>query len=135
MPSPRSSTTASAAAKVAADKVVLKQCNAEGRCLPHAPKAVVGGSGVTASVFLDNATYREYLFKTFGARVAEMETAAVAMVTHANSVRFIAFRSLSDLAGGGSATQNEIDTFDSLASINAAAFTLAFLEAYQPTRP
>jgi adenosylhomocysteine nucleosidase len=121
-----------AAARVAATKVKFQRCSPKGGCLSHDPKALVGGAGVTGSVFMDNATFREYLFKSFGARVVEMETAATAMVAHANNVRFIAFRSLSDLAGGGNAPQNEEETFDTLASSNAAAFTMAFLAAYQP---
>jgi adenosylhomocysteine nucleosidase len=121
-----------AAARIAAERVQFQRCSPKGGCLSHTPRALVGGAGVTGSVFMDNATFREYLFASFGARVVEMETAAVAMVTHANGVRFIAFRSLSDLAGGGNAPQNEEETFDTLASANAAAFTRAFLNAYQP---
>jgi adenosylhomocysteine nucleosidase len=121
-----------AAARVASGKVRFQRCSAKGGCLSHDPKALIGGAGVTGSVFMDNAKFREYLFKNFGARVVEMETAATAMVAHANDVRFIAFRSLSDLAGGGNALQNEEETFDTLASTNAAAFTMAFLEAYEP---
>lgn len=121
-----------AAARVAAQNVKFQRCSDKGGCLSHDPKVLVGGSGVTGSIFMDNANFREYLFKNFGAQVVEMETAATAMVAHANGVRFIAFRSLSDLAGGGNALQNEEETFDTLASTNAAAFTLAFLAAYQP---
>ena len=121
-----------AAAKLAADKAQFKTCTPEGNCLSHKPKAVVGGNGVTGSAFMGNAKYRQYLFKTFDARVVEKETAAVAMAAYSNGVRYIAFRSLSDLAGGGNATHNEEETFFALASENAAAFTLAFLEIYQP---
>ena len=39
-----------------------------------------------------------------------MESAAVAHVAYANRVPFIAFRSLSDLAGGGSGHENEMGT-------------------------
>lgn len=121
-----------AAAKLAAEKAQFKTCTPEGNCLSHKPKAVVGGNGVTGSAFMDNAKYRKYLHKTFQARVVEMETAAVAMAAYSNSVRYIAFRSLSDLAGGGNATHNEEETFFALASENAAALTLSFLEVYQP---
>ncbi|MEJ0023371.1 MAG: 5'-methylthioadenosine/S-adenosylhomocysteine nucleosidase [Alphaproteobacteria bacterium] len=121
-----------AAARLASDKVKFQRCTPKGDCLSHDPKALVGGAGVTGSVFMDNAKFREYLFTNFGARVVEMETAATAMVAYANNVRFIAFRSLSDLAGGGNAPQNEEETFGTLASSNAAAFTIAFLEAYHP---
>ena len=56
-----------------------------------------------------------------------METAAVAMVAHANGKPFIAFRSLSDLAGGGSG-ENEIRTFFELAADNSARVVIAFLK-------
>ena len=49
---------------------------------------------------VDNAELREWAYATFQARVLDMETAAVGHVAYANGVPFIAFRSLSDLAGG-----------------------------------
>ena len=45
----------------------------------------------------------QYVFETFKAQVLDMESAAVATVAYANGVPFIAFRSLSDLAGGNAA--------------------------------
>jgi adenosylhomocysteine nucleosidase len=56
-----------------------------------------------------------------------MESAAVAHVAYANGVPFIAFRSLSDLAGGGPG-ENEMGTFFQLASDNSAAFVREFLK-------
>jgi adenosylhomocysteine nucleosidase len=58
-----------------------------------------------------------------------METAAVAHVAYVNDVPFIAFRSLSDLAGGGPGA-NEIDIFFQLASDNSAEVVLTFLQAW-----
>ena len=58
-----------------------------------------------------------------------METAAAAMVAYANGVPFIAFRSLSDLAGGGPG-ENEIGTFFQIAAYNSSATTIAFLNAW-----
>jgi adenosylhomocysteine nucleosidase len=57
-----------------------------------------------------------------------MESAAVAHVAYVNGKPFIAFRSLSDLAGGGEG-ENEIGTFFQLASDNAAKVVRAFLKA------
>ncbi len=119
-----------AIAREAAAEVQLQRCAPSGQCLEEAPELVIGGNGVTGSVFLDNAAFREYLFATFDAKVVEMETAPIAMVAHANGVPFIAFRSLSDLAGGGDAEANEMDTFMDIAAINAAAVVMAFLERY-----
>lgn len=114
------------ARKVAAD-VALQRCAAD-KCLVHPPKVVVGGNGVSASVFLDNAAYRKYLRATFEARVVDMESAAVAHVALVNKTPFIAFRSLSDLAGGG-AGANEMHTFMALASDNSATVVKAFVKA------
>jgi adenosylhomocysteine nucleosidase len=114
------------ARKVAAS-VALQRCAAD-KCLVHPPKVVVGGNGVSASVFLDNAAYRKYLRATFEARVVDMESAAVAHVALVNKTPFIAFRSLSDLAGGG-AGANEMHTFMALASDNSATVVKAFVKA------
>jgi adenosylhomocysteine nucleosidase len=46
-----------------------------------------------------------------------------------NRVPFIAFRTLSDLAGGGEG-QNEMSVFFKLAADNSAAAVLAYLQAY-----
>jgi adenosylhomocysteine nucleosidase len=55
-----------------------------------------------------------------------METAAVAAVAFVNTVPFIGFRSLSDLAGG-SAGDNGMETFMGLGSASAAAALEGFL--------
>jgi len=97
--------------------------------LSHKPKVVVGGNGVSGSTFVDNAAYREWVWKTFQADALDMESAAVAHVAYVNDVPFIAFRSLSDLAGGGPG-ENEVNTFFRLAANNSAAVVLAFLERW-----
>jgi len=97
-------------------------------CLAHAPKLVVGGTGVSAGVFADNAEFRDYLFTAWKARVLDMESAAVAQVAYANNVPVIVFRSLSDLAGGD-AGANQMDTFMTLASVNSADVVRAFVAA------
>ena len=90
----------------------------------------MGGSGVSGQAFVDNAAFRDYSFRTFDANVLDMETAASAMVAYSNAVPFIAFRSLSDLAGGGQG-ENEIATFFKIAADNAAKVLLAFLSAWK----
>lgn len=117
-----------AVAKSVAGSVVLKNCTPEQKCLAHKPKIVVGGHGVSGQAFVDNAAFREYAFKTFNANVLDMESAATAHVAYANKVPFIAFRSLSDLAGGGEGA-NQMGTFLQLASDNSAAFVRAFIKA------
>ena len=103
-----------AAARAAAAKVELERCTVTDRCLQQVPEVVVGGPGVSGGAFIDNAAFREYAFETFGARVLDMESAAVAHVAYANGVPFIAVRSLSDLAGG--AGENQMEVFLGLAA-------------------
>jgi adenosylhomocysteine nucleosidase len=105
----------------------LKDCTPDHKCLLHKPKVVVGGHGVSGQAFVDNAAFREYVRKTFDANVIDMESASAAHVAYANKIPFIAFRSLSDLAGGGSAA-NEMGTFLQLAADNSAALVREFLK-------
>lgn len=115
------------ARKVAAE-TDLAACNAENACLSQPPQIRVGGNGVSGSAFVDNAGLREWIFATFEAQVVDMESAAVAQVAWANQVPFIAFRSLSDLAGGGEG-ENEMGVFMSLAAENSALLVRRFLAA------
>ncbi len=117
-----------ATAQTVAASMDLEACVAENQCLGTPPKIVVGGSGVSGSAFVDNTAFREYVFDTFGAKVLDMETAAVAHVAFNNGVPFIAFRSLSDLAGG-SEEANEMGTFMGLAASNSAAVMTALVKA------
>lgn len=110
--------------------VELLSCKAS-QCLTRQPELRVGGNGVSGQAFVDNAAFREYAFKTFQANVLDMETAAVGMVAYSNGVPYIAFRSLSDLAGGGEGA-NEMGTFFSIAADNSARVLLAFLAAWKP---
>ena len=116
-----------AVARTVAGNVTLKRCIAD-RCLAKPPRVIVGGNGVSGPAFVDNKELREWAFSTFQARVLDMETAAVGHVAYVNKTPFIAFRSLSDLAGGDPG-QNQARTFFQLASDNSAAVVLAFLNA------
>jgi adenosylhomocysteine nucleosidase len=117
-----------AVAEEVAGATTLEDCDATGACLSQPPRVVVGGRGVSGQAFVDNAAFREWTHGTFDAQVLDMESAAVAHVAYANGVPFIAFRSLSDLAGGGEGA-NEMGTFMGLASANSAAVVTAFLAA------
>lgn len=116
-----------ATARDVAAKVRLKRCAAE-RCLAKEPRVVVGGNGVSGQSFVDNAAVRTWAHDAFGARVLDMESAAVAQVAYVNETPFIAFRSLSDLAGGDPG-QNQALTFFQLASDNSATVVRAFIAA------
>jgi len=93
----------------------------------------VGGNGVSGPTFVDNAAYRKWVWDTFQADALDMETAAVAHVADVNRVPYIAFRSLSDLAGGGPG-ENELPTFFQLAAENSAGVVMAFLEEWAAGR-
>jgi adenosylhomocysteine nucleosidase len=97
-------------------------------CLPHAPKIVIGGTGVSAGVYADNAAFRTYLATAWKARVLDMESAAVIQVAFANEVPAIVFRSVSDLAGGD-ASHNMEDMFERLAAVNSARVVRSFVAA------
>ena len=104
----------------------------EKQCVRQQPRLLVGGRGVSATVFLANAQYRIYLHEVLEAQTFEMETAALAHVAHANGVPYIALRSLSDLAGAEGFDEDVGALFSSgLAEANEAKVTLAFLEAWQ----
>lgn len=93
------------------------------------PAISVGGVCASGDQFVDQRELREYLFRTFKARIVDMETSAFLQVCNANAVSCLANRSSSDLAGGsGSSTAvAEIRQFFQVAADNAAAMTMAEL--------
>lgn len=111
-----------AAARRAIEKLGPVKGERTGRTL----RIEVGGAGVTGSVFLDNAAYREHVFKTWGARCTDMETAAYAQVCYTNEIPFLAIRALSDLAGGQTG-KNVIDDNEYTSSVNAVRVLRAVL--------
>lgn len=115
-------------ARGVAEDIGLQDCDDDSNCLTDPPQVVIAEHGVSGSAFVDNAAFREWVFDTFDASVLDMETAAIAHVALANDAPFIAFRSLSDLAGGGD-EDNEMQTFMSLAANNSAELVTAFLSA------
>ena len=117
-----------ATARQVSRTVRLSRCTDSGECLAHEPQVVIGGNGVSGPTFVDNATFREWAWRSFHADALDMETAAVAIVAYENRVPYVAFRSLSDLAGGG-AGQNESRIFGRLAADNSAALVIAYLKA------
>ena len=99
------------------------------------PRFEVGGRGVSCTAFVANADYHAYLHNALGAHVTDMETAAFAHVAYANQRPFIAFRSLSDIAGGDHSADVGAFFSSGLAEANASAVTLAFLEAWSREAP
>lgn len=79
----------------------------------------VGGTGVAGAVFLDNAPYREWLFRVWRARCTDMESTALAHVAWSNRTPVLIVRGLSDLAGGQHGA-NPIDANEATVSAIAA---------------
>ncbi|XP_052156769.1 bark storage protein A-like [Oryza glaberrima] len=96
-------------------------------CLARAPAVARVERGCSASVFVDNAAYRQFLRSRLGVTPIDMESAAVVLVAAQQGAPFIAIRSLSDLAGGGSAESNEAGVFAALAAQNAVAVAVKFI--------
>eukprot|EP00934_Nitzschia_sp_Nitz4_P000995 Nitzschia sp. Nitz4//scaffold294_size23022//440//2738//NITZ4_008511-RA/size23022-augustus-gene-0.17-mRNA-1//1//CDS//3329546214//995//frame0 len=96
--------------------------------LDYTPRVVAGGNGVAGPTFLDNAEYRDYVAEKFGGVAVDMESPALASICRQFGVKFLVFRSLSDLAGGES-DGNVISTFFGVAAANAVTTMSAFLDA------
>jgi adenosylhomocysteine nucleosidase len=116
-----------ALARRLADDVHLDSCTTEKTCLAKQPKVIIGGNGVSGQAFVDNREFREYVRSTFSAEVVDMESAAIAHVAYINNRPFIAFRSVSDLAGADP-DQNQEAVFEKLASQNSAMVVKAFIK-------
>ncbi|MBU3002258.1 phosphorylase family protein [Paraglaciecola arctica] len=90
-------------------------------------KIKVGGNGVTGSVFLDNAEYRNWLQRVYNAEVTEMESAAVGQVCFINNVDWVIIRSISDLAGAQHG-KNVENVFDGIASGTGTKLMIGLLD-------
>ena len=77
-----------------ADSVKLDTCTPDDRCLDHEPRVVVGGNGVSASAFMDNADVRTWLASAFDAEAVDMESAAIGQVAYTADVPFLAMELL-----------------------------------------
>ncbi|KAK4835829.1 hypothetical protein QYF36_015056 [Acer negundo] len=106
--------------------IELEQCLNSSLCLPEKPKLVVGLSGSTANMFVDNAAYRDFLFHNFNVTSADMESSAVVMTSLSNGLPVIVIRGLSDLAGRQSG-KNAYATFGPLAARNTAKAVVEFI--------
>ena len=94
---------------------------------------LVGGVGVTGTVFVDNREYRKFLRSTWEARCTDMESAAYAHVCYTNEIPFLAVRALSDLAGGqGEGEVNAADDNEHGTSENAVRVLRAILRELPP---
>jgi adenosylhomocysteine nucleosidase len=118
-------------------KPALDRCGPKNRslCVPSQPRLVIGGRGITLSTFLANSDYREYLSQRLAAVSVDLETTAFAHVAYANAIPFLAFRALSDLAGGTDYKEVGVFFGNGLAEANESRVTLAFLQAWSQAHP
>ncbi|KAK6941496.1 Nucleoside phosphorylase domain [Dillenia turbinata] len=105
----------------------LERCVNATTCLPRTPMVTTVERGMSTNAFIDNKAYREFMYSKFNVTATDMESAAVALVCLQTNTSFIAFRALSDLAGGGSAVSNEADIYASLAAQNAVDVLIKFV--------
>ncbi|KAJ3701015.1 hypothetical protein LUZ61_004720 [Rhynchospora tenuis] len=105
----------------------LTRCVNATTCLPRSPIVARVDKGCSANIFVDNAAYQQFLNTKFNITPIDMETAAVGLVSLQLGTPFIAIRSLSDLAGGGSAKSNEAAIYSSLAAENAVTAVVNFI--------
>ncbi|XP_044482507.1 bark storage protein A-like isoform X2 [Mangifera indica] len=103
----------------------LQQCINDTYCLPERPKVVFGLLGSTADIYLDNAAYREFLFRELNVSTVDEESASIVMTCLSNGVPSIVFRGISDLAGGEEKLLSS--SLSSLASINALSVAVEFI--------
>ena len=94
-------------------------------------RLVHGGTGVSGTVFCDNAEYRKWVSTTFGADCLDMESTAVAQVCWANRVPCLIVRGLSDLAGGQTG-KNQEEEYLHAAADHAALVLVTILRGYTP---
>ncbi|KAJ8759140.1 hypothetical protein K2173_004147 [Erythroxylum novogranatense] len=104
----------------------LERCVNSNLCLPQQPKVVVGLRGSSANIFIHNSAYRDFLYRTFAVSSVDMESGAVVMTSLSNGYPVIVIRGLSGLAGAQKG-QIKIQTFVSLAALNAAKVVVQFI--------
>ncbi len=91
----------------------------------------IGGTGVSGTVFCDNADYRKWVFENWKADCLDMESTAIAQVCWQNKTPCLIVRGLSDLAGGQHG-KNQEEEFLQAAADHSALVLVKILQAYTP---
>ncbi|RVW41734.1 Bark storage protein A [Vitis vinifera] len=89
-------------------EVDLQQCLKETYCLSEKPKVAYGLRGSSADIFVDNAAYNEFLFKTLNISIVDEESAAIVMASMSNGVPSVVFRGISNAVGCGGTLSSSI---------------------------
>ena len=90
-------------------------------------RVVYGGTGVSGTVFCDNAEYRKWVFENWKAECLDMESTAIAQVCWENKTPCLIVRGLSDLAGGQTG-ENQMDEFLKAAADHSATVLTKILQ-------
>jgi adenosylhomocysteine nucleosidase len=90
-------------------------------------KVVIGGTGMSGPIFLDDHSFRDFAFRKWHARIHEMEGTAIAQAGYTNRVPILIVRALGDLAGGQSGVKQE-ERNSQLAASTAAEVNAKILE-------
>lgn len=101
----------------------LQRCVDESNCLPRNPVAEGVKRGSSATIQVNNAAYRDFLYSTFQVTPVDTSSAGVGFVCRKHRMHFIAFRALSN-SGDGS---NESRAYSSLVSHNLVTVVLKFI--------
>jgi adenosylhomocysteine nucleosidase len=104
----------------------LERCDRAPPCA-LAPRVRLGGRGVSGVRFIADPDDGRRLWDSYSARVVDMETSAVAEVSAARDLPFIAFRAISDVVATGN-SHRDVDELGPVAMSNAARAALQFLE-------
>ena len=100
----------------------------------RASKISYGGTGVSGTVFCDNAEYRKWVSEVWKADCLDMESTAIAQVCWANKKPCLIVRGLSDLAGG-QAGANEEEIYLKAAADHSAQVLVRILQKLDPAMP
>ncbi|XWS26332.1 hypothetical protein CRYUN_Cryun26dG0023200 [Craigia yunnanensis] len=117
------------------ENLELEGCVNSTTCLSETPRVVRVQRGTSASIYLDNAAYRSFIYDKFNVSPVDKESGAVALICLQQRVPFIIIRALSDLGGGGSAESNDTNTFISLAANNSVKVVVEFIKRLAATPP
>lgn len=95
------------------------------------PDVIIGGQGLSSSIFMDNPDYREFLQDLYpDARIVDMESYAIlrACIRRDMPVLSIAIRAITDTAGNPDITDNELSSNLEKATYNLTAFVSEYIK-------
>ncbi|KAI3996023.1 hypothetical protein MKX01_037520 [Papaver californicum] len=79
------------------EEIKLEGCTKEGTvCLQKTPKVVAVEKGSSASMYVDNYAYKNFLYSKYQVSSCDMEGAAIALVCHQHYIPFLGFKALHD---------------------------------------